>query len=209
MSTPNMHHREAGSCLLHNTAGGPPPTITINVAPLRAGGGHGIPHRASANDGLAWLASCGLETALRLNPLAFVRSHAGTLGFNDDALRRMWPNVLAGLSRMALGQVDALDAESLMAPVDHPDAHLDEFLLNTAQLDPHALGLPAFGLVHKHPVAGDAVPSLQLGLAFLSRVCGDSLFVSSHAPSPFAFTEKANEGDLLLLVPAIYKGGLS
>jgi len=88
---------------------------------------------------------------------------------------------VVALSRFALGKLDKLDAKAVAALAGTTQEALhDEYLENTAALDPLAFGLPAFAFVHPGEARG-ATTDIHIALAVLSRA-GKGFFIASHDP---------------------------
>jgi hypothetical protein len=113
---------------------------------------------------------------------------------------------LVVLSRLATDKVEwVCRKDVLQLTKASKDELMDEYLANTALLDPIAMGYPAFGLVHR-PVkaeAGNWITAAQ-GLAIISRVSGD-IFLGAHAPFLHDF-EASGRMQFLLTVP-VHRGG--
>ena len=88
---------------------------------------------------------------------------------------------VVALSRLAVGKIDTLDFAAVAALAGTTEEALDdEYLENTATLEPLALGLPAFAFVHPGETLG-ATTDINIGLAVLSRA-EKGLFIASHDP---------------------------
>ena len=108
---------------------------------------------------------------------------------------------VVALSRLAVGKIDKLDAKAVAALAGTTQEALhDEYLENTAALDPLALGLPAFAFVHPGQTLG-ATTDLHIALAVLSRA-GKGLFIASHDPVLHDF-EQRQPIRLALRVPLV------
>ena len=93
---------------------------------------------------------------------------------------------LVVLSRLAIGELSAVTRRSVHALAGIPVEPLETASLeNTARLDPRALGLPAFGLVHLDTKHDQPAFPFELeparALAFLSRAAG-RVFSADRTP---------------------------
>ena len=215
---PAVHRaRVALAKRLHNMSA--PPRMTVNVRAL-------VPEQCPPTERYARVAASAtaLRTVVHVDLDRLLASHLRGYrtccpGTPSQTAARLQANrikdrepylrtrCVVALSRLAVGKITRLNLAAVMALAGMSEEALDdEYLENTAALEPLALGLPSFAFVHPGQKLG-ATTDIHIALAVLSRAA-TGFFIASHDPYLHNW-EKLRPIRLALRVPVASDAGLA